>query len=249
MVIRESVGRLLERRQVRRLGLAGGVFANVRLNRLLAEALPVDEIFVVPPMGDEGLVIGGALQFLLERDGLATWLSHRRSPDKCVLGRRLTIFLADKVFANAPARRPRRGRSARLGRGLAVRGRIGAIYTGPMEYGPRALGARSILANPADPRITETLNHRLKRSEFMPFAPVVNEEDAGEVFDLGNVNRYAARFMTISCGVRRPWRDRIPGVVHIDGSARPQLINRAENPLLFRHPRRRSRRAPDCRRW
>ena len=73
-----------------------------------------------------------------------------------------------------------------------------------MEYGPRALGGRSILANPADPQITEKLNHRLKRSEFMPFAPVVNEQDAAEVFDLGNVNRYAARFMTISCGVRPP---------------------------------------------
>jgi carbamoyltransferase len=102
-----------------------------------------------------------------------------------------------------------------------------------MEYGPRALGARSILANPADPGITEKLNHRLKRSEFMPFAPVVNEEDAAEIFDLGSVNRYAARFMTISCGVHEAWRGRIPGVVHIDGSARPQLINRAENPCYF----------------
>ena len=76
--IRESVSRLLEKHKVRRLGLAGGVFANVRLNRLLAENLPVDEVFVVPPMGDDGLVIGGVLQFLLERDGLPAWLSQRQ---------------------------------------------------------------------------------------------------------------------------------------------------------------------------
>ena len=74
----DAVGRLVERHKVRRLGLAGGVFANVRLNRLLAETLLIDEVFIVPPMGDDGLVIGGVLQFLLERDGLAHWLTQRR---------------------------------------------------------------------------------------------------------------------------------------------------------------------------
>jgi carbamoyltransferase len=102
-----------------------------------------------------------------------------------------------------------------------------------MEYGPRALGARSILANPADARVNHTLNERLQRSDFMPFAPVVAEADAGEVFDLGGVNRYAARFMTICCAVRPQWRTRIAAVVHIDGSARPQVIGRADNPLYF----------------
>jgi carbamoyltransferase len=230
--IRKAVGRLLERHQVRRLGLAGGVFANVRLNRLLAEALPVDEIFVVPPMGDEGLVIGGVLQFLLERDGLAIWLSHRSRLTNVYWGGDHDPSV-DKVFANNPGVTRGKGDPLALAAEWLSQGRIGAIYAGPMEYGPRALGARSILANPADPQITEKLNYRLKRSEFMPFAPVVNEQDAAEVFDMGNVNRYAARFMTISCGVRRPWRDRIPGVVHIDGSARPQLINRGENPCYF----------------
>ena len=74
----DAVGRLVERHKVRRLGFAGGVFANVRLNRLLAETLPIDEVFIVPPMGDDGLVIGGVLQFLLERDGVAHWLTQRR---------------------------------------------------------------------------------------------------------------------------------------------------------------------------
>ncbi|HXC15800.1 MAG TPA: carbamoyltransferase C-terminal domain-containing protein, partial [Stellaceae bacterium] len=67
----------------------------------------------------------------------------------------------------------------------------------------------------------------------MPFAPVVGEDDAGEVFDIGPINRYAARFMTISCGVRREWRDRIPGIVHVDGSARPQIIERMDNSCYF----------------
>jgi carbamoyltransferase len=95
------------------------------------------------------------------------------------------------------------------------------------------LGGRSILANPTDARVNHTLNQRLRRSEFMPFAPVVAEEDAAAVFDLGGVNRYAARFMTICCAVRPLWRERIAAVVHVDGSARPQVIGRADNPLYY----------------
>ena len=67
----------------------------------------------------------------------------------------------------------------------------------------------------------------------MPFAPVVDEADAAELFDIGTVNRYAARFMTIACGLRSEWHERIPAVVHVDGSARPQIIRRADNPLYF----------------
>ena len=120
-----------------------------------------------------------------------------------------------------------RGGGGGIGTGAAVGIGLGAFALGS------ALGARSILANPADARVNHTLNERLQRSEFMPFAPVVAEEDAGEVFDLGGVNRYAARFMTICCAVRPQWRTRIAAVVHIDGSARPQIIGRAANPLYF----------------
>jgi carbamoyltransferase len=114
-----------------------------------------------------------------------------------------------------------------------AQGRIVAIYTRGMEYGPRALGARSILAAPLDAKINQTLNDRLSRSEFMPFAPVVTSEDAAQVFELNPVNLYAARFMTITCGVRPEWRSRIPAVVHVDGTARPQVIARSQNPLYY----------------
>jgi carbamoyltransferase len=232
--IHESVQRLLERHGVRRLGLAGGVFANVRLNRLLAESLPVDEVFVVPPMGDDGLVIGGALQFLLDRDGLGAWLKERHRLSHVYWGGDHDGGVAG-IFAGAGAGGITRcvGDPVGVTADRLAAGGIGALYHGRMEYGPRALGARSILANPADARVNHTLNERLQRSEFMPFAPVVAEADAGEVFDLGGVNRYAARFMTICCAVRPQWRTRIAAVVHIDGSARPQIIGRAGNPLYF----------------
>src|SRR5581483_841857 len=88
-------------------------------------------------------------------------------------------------------------------------------------------------ASPSRAEVNDELNRRLQRSEFMPFAPVVAEDDAAEVFDVGPVNRYAARFMTICCAVQKRWRARIPAVVHIDGSARPQTIRRRDNPLYF----------------
>jgi carbamoyltransferase len=112
-------------------------------------------------------------------------------------------------------------------------GEIGAIYTGRMEYGPRALGARSILANPSRRETHDLLNRRLDRTEFMPFAPVVPVEKASEVFDVNSVNGYASRFMTITCDVRPAWRERIAAVVHVDGSARPQTITRDANPLYY----------------
>ncbi|HEY4470613.1 MAG TPA: carbamoyltransferase C-terminal domain-containing protein [Stellaceae bacterium] len=229
--ISESLRRLLARHPVRRLGVAGGAFANVRLNRLLAETLPIDEIFITPPMGDEGLVIGSALQFLLERDGLPAWLKQRRRLADVCWGGAHDGDLA-RIFTAAGARR-HDGDPAALTAARLAEGGIGALYDGRMEFGPRALGSRSILANPADAAVNDALNRRLERSDFMPFAPVVGEGDAAEVFDIGPVNRYAARFMTICCAVRESWRPRIPAVVHIDGSARPQIIRRADQPFYF----------------
>jgi carbamoyltransferase len=115
--------------------------------------------------------------------------------------------------------------------GRIIAGQVGAAYLGRMEIGPRALGARSILASPADHAINDNLNRRLERSEFMPFAPYVLDEDADKVFDITPVNRYATRFMTITCGVKPEWRAKIPAVVHVDGTARPQIVRDRDNPL------------------
>ena len=79
---------------------------------------------------------------------------------------------------------------------------------------------------------TSSENKRLNRSEFMPFAPYVLEEDAERVFEITPINRYAARFMTITCAVRSEWRSRIPAVVHVDNTARPQIIRDADNPMF-----------------
>jgi carbamoyltransferase len=227
-----SIQRLLERHPTRRLGLSGGVFANVRLNRLLAERLPIDRLFVVPPMGDEGLPLGAGLAFLLRRDGLAHWLDQRRELADVYLGRDYTDAI-DRALAATPGVAAVEGDPVERSVHRLVAGDIGAIYTGRMEYGPRALGARSILANPSRRETHDLLNQRLDRTEFMPFAPVVTAQRAAEVFDITGVNAYACRFMTTTCNVKPAWRARIPAVVHVDGSARPQVIERATNPLYY----------------
>jgi carbamoyltransferase len=230
-LISEAIRSWLARTGARRLGLAGGLFANVRLNRLLAETLPIDEIFVFPAMGDDGLCAGAALGLLLERDGLAAWLRRRRRLTDVYLAQDFDPSI-DACLAAGPGVRALAGDPAEVATGLICAGKVGAIYVGRMEFGPRALGARSIIASPSDAAINDNLNKRLDRSEFMPFAPYVLEEDAERVFEITNVNRYAARFMTITCAVRPEWRERIPAVVHIDGTARPQIVRDEANPLF-----------------
>jgi carbamoyltransferase len=228
----KAVARLLEKSGARKLGLAGGVFANVRLNQRLAEELPVDEVFVYPAMSDQGLAAGGVLKFLLERDGLENWLKRRYPLETLYYGRDFGAGI-DSVLGSASGITKMPGAPVETAAELIAKGGIVAIYTKGMEYGPRALGARSILATPSDAAINDTLNQRLERSEFMPFAPVVAEEDAETVFKLGRAKAYAARFMTITAHVQPGWKERIPAVVHVDGTARPQTIRRAWNPLYY----------------
>ncbi len=227
-----SVETLLARYPSRHLGVAGGVFANVRLNRLLAERLELDEMFIFPAMGDEGLPVGAALIYLMERDGIKTWLDRRRPLGPVFLGRDYTSAIDPALAAVPGVRRLAAAPIAEAVRRL-VDGEIGAIFTGRMEYGPRALGARSILANPSRRETHDMLNQRLARTEFMPFAPVIAEERAADVFEVGAVNTRACRYMTIACGVHPQWRERIPAVVHVDGSARPQIIAREDNRLYY----------------
>jgi carbamoyltransferase len=230
-VIQDAVRTWLKRTGARRLALAGGLFANVRLNRLLAETLPLDEVFIYPAMGDDGIAVGNALAVLLQRDGIATWLGNRRRLDDVYFGRDFDGRIDECLNAAVNVKRLP-GAPAEVAVDLIRAGKVGAIYVGRMEHGPRALGNRSIIASPHDHAINDNLNKRLDRSEFMPFAPYVLEEDAERVFEITATNRYAARFMTITCAVRPQWRERIAAVVHVDGTARPQIVREESNPLF-----------------
>ena len=223
-----SIGALQKRTGLRNLVVGGGVYANVRLNRRLLENNAAEAIFIFPAMGDEGLPIGSCLDYLLQQRGPEEWQRNRRVLDSMLLGRyhrpdpdalaaafpklRLSPIWESDAAVEAVA-------------DALVAGKAVGIDDGRMEFGPRALGARSILASPTRREINDSLNARLSRSDFMPFAPVVLSEYAEQLFDIRVGNAHAARFMTITCDVRAAWRDRIPAVVHIDGSARPQIVD------------------------
>jgi carbamoyltransferase len=232
-IICKAVETLQARSGMRSLALGGGVFANVRLNRILLERTSAERVFIFPAMGDEGLPVGGCLLHLLERDGAATWHANRKPLSSLYLGRSHDARFA-AVAAHLPSIRASEERPTDQAVDALVAGRVVAIYVGRMEFGPRALGARSILAAPLNGEVNDIINARLERSEFMPFAPVVLESHASRVFDINPGNAHAVRFMTITCGVKPEWRERIPAVVHVDGSARPQTIGPKDNPLYYR---------------
>jgi carbamoyltransferase len=112
---------------------------------------------------------------------------------------------------------------------LLAQGKVIGWYQGRTEFGPRALGARSILASPVDPHMQATLNEIKDREDFRPVAPVVMEEHASDWF----VGGKAAPFMLFVFDVRADKADRIPAVRHVDGTARVQTVNRTQHPLYY----------------
>jgi carbamoyltransferase len=220
---------------LRKLALAGGVFANVRLNQRLYELPGVDEIFIHPNMGDGGNALGSALLAHANHSSSNGRPSARRVKLQHVY---FGPAFSDADIENELKRRGLRYRycdniEADIAEKVARFAVVGR-FNGRMEYGPRALGNRSILANPTDEGINANLNARLRRTEFMPFAPSVLEEDARVYFDLSDGNLHAAEFMTITCDIRPEQRKLLPAVCHVDGTARPHIVREAINPSFHR---------------
>jgi carbamoyltransferase len=204
------------------LYVAGGVFANVSLNRRLRECLPVDRVVVAPNMGDGGLGMGAALLYHPHKiafDSLYLGTSIGRVND-------LPKVLLDQIEWAIPA-----DLIDQVSSQLANQKTV-AVARGRMEYGPRALGNRSIFASASDAHINQILNNRLGRTEFMPFAPIVRDVDCDRYFQLTQpISAYEN--MTTTCFVTALARQLCPAVVHIDGTARPQIVTRIRNPWIF----------------
>jgi carbamoyltransferase len=212
------------------LALAGGVFANVKFNQRIHELPNVHSVFIHPGMGDEGLAVGAAFA-LGARQGIA-----------CESTR-----LADVYFGPRYGERDIESAIVKAGlhavyihdiehkiAELLAQGHVVARFDGRMEYGPRALGNRSILYQTTDPSVNDWLNRRLTRTEFMPFAPVTLEEFADQCYENLDGARDPAKFMTITFDCTNWMKKHCPAVVHVDGTARPQLIDRWTNPSYYR---------------
>lgn len=219
------IQRLLEKTGIQDIACAGGVFANVVLNQRILDLPQVSSISIHPNMGDGGLAAGAACVVTsreIIKDGNRRLLPRPLKdvylgPDYPVryIGHILTN--GNYLFSKPP---DLSGRVAELLKNKKIVG----CFQGRMEYGPRALGNRSILANPSIKDIKDRLNLRLRRTEFMPFAPIVREKDARRYFNVDLGAEYPMKFMTITCDATRETKEKAPGIVHVDGTARPQII-------------------------
>jgi carbamoyltransferase len=206
------------------LTMAGGVALNCVANSRLLEEGPFDHVWVQPAAGDSGTALGGALH-------VAHALGDRvEAMDGADLGRGFDEDEIENwlVTANIPYERPDDIAEA-VAEELARDG-IVAWFQGRSEYGPRALGHRSLLAHPGPARNLERLNDVKGREQFRPVAPMVLAGRASEVFD----GPIPSKYMLFTQQVRPDWVERIRAVVHVDGSARIQTVDPAGEPLVAR---------------
>ena len=210
------------------LVLAGGVFGNVKLNQRLMELEKVRQIYIHPAMNDSGLAVGAGLHFLSGKRDL------RPSPMPTVyLGPAYTEAHLASVLADSGLAFKRCENVAEETAFLLSEGKVVARFNGRMEYGPRALGNRSILVSAVDPSINQALNRRLDRTEFMPFAPTILEEFADRCLVDRTKASLTSRFMNITFDCT-PWmNEKAPAVVHVDGTARPQILREQDNPSYY----------------
>jgi carbamoyltransferase len=213
---------LHERTGDSRLTMAGGVALNCVANSRLWEEGPFEEIWVQPASGDSGTALGAALHVAHELGDPV------RPMASAALGRGFEDHQLEQqlLTARVPFERPD-DIAVAIAQILAADGVV-AWYQGRSEYGPRALGHRSLLADPRSAANLERLNDIKGREQFRPVAPMVLAERAAEVFE----GPLPSPYMLFTHRVRPGWAERIPTVVHVDGTARIQTVDRREEPLV-----------------
>ncbi len=212
------------------LALAGGVFANVKINQKISELKNVKEIFVYPNMGDGGLAVGcGILAYnkfkkfkprLTRTMYLGSEYSNKEILNSLKKNKKLEFFRI---------KNPEKFLAQKLHQGKVV-----ACFQGRMEFGPRALGNRSILVSACDNLVNKWLNKKLKRTEFMPFAPITLDSYANQMYHNLKPLKKAVQFMTSTVKCKKEIIDKSPASVHIDKTARPQIIDKKTNPRIYK---------------
>ena len=213
------------------LTLAGGIFANVKLNQVLKESKFIESVFVFPQMGDGGLCVGSASysQFIK---------GYKIKPIT-------TMYLGPKILIN-------KNEILKKFKKIHIKkynninlivdsivedlkfNKVIGLVLGNMEFGPRALCNRSILYKSSDVTCNNWLNKRLNRTEFMPFAPVTIPELAKISFKNFNMNDQTFKYMTATTNCTKLFIEKSPATVHVDGTARPQIITKDLNEIMYK---------------
>src|SRR3989339_19941 len=208
---------------LRNLCLSGGIFSNVKLNQKIHELDEVDNIYVYPHMGDGGLALGAVVRFAGpgRLSNLYLGPEYTDAEIERILKKNNLAYEEPEYIEKNIAR-------------LLKDGQIVCRFSGRMEFGPRALGNRSILAPAGDQGIREILNRSLKRDHFMPFAPVIMKGYADRFCRFIEGAENSAVNMTISFNCNKDASGTIPAVVHADNTARPQILDERRNPAFYR---------------
>ena len=206
------------------LVLSGGVALNSVMNGRIVRETPFKDVYVMPAAGDNGTSIGAAYYLYNGILQKARNFEHMNP----YTGTTYTNEEIERVLEGAKLKATYTEDIAQKAAELLAEGRIIGWFQGPMEIGPRALGSRSILANPAFPQMKDKINAEVKfREAYRPFAPSALEESYGDYFEM----KVKAPFMLKVCQVREDKKDIIPAITHVDGSARLQTVNRETHPL------------------
>jgi carbamoyltransferase len=228
IVTQRTVEYWLRKTGLSNVAVSGGVHANVKLNQRIREIPGVEALFVYPNMGDGGCANGAAmLAFPREVYAGLPVDNVYYGPDysECQIAAALqqagvAAERLDDIEENVAQ--------------LVSQDHIVARFHGRMEYGPRALGNRSILYPARDPEVNQWLNHQLGRTEFMPFAPAALASEAHRLFLNLDGCEKTAEFMTITFDCTDLMKQLCPAAVHVDGTARPQLVSQRTNPSFHR---------------
>jgi carbamoyltransferase len=227
-VVLDLLRRLAETTKMKDVCLAGGVALNCTMNGKIQRETPFERVYIQPAAYDGGTSLGAALYVRhhvlgLRRDMVMDhtyWgLEYSREECKAALDAHGLRYreLTDDVLADEVA-------------ALIEKGQIVGWYQGRFEWGPRALGNRSIVCDPRNPGMKDHLNHRIKhRESFRPFAPSVLEERTGDWFEDGG----KSPFMLMTCQVRKEKQPLVPAITHVDGTARQQTVSKATNPKYW----------------
>jgi carbamoyltransferase len=218
---------LYEQTGIRRLCLAGGTALNCSMNGKLAQLPFVDEIFVQPVAHDAGTALGAALTLHIEKTGQRPdWkMDHAywgAAYDNETIENALQSFVGIRVHRSNDI-------CAETARLLAA-DRIVGWFQGRFEIGPRALGNRSILANPAHPEMKDLINTKVKNREpWRPFAPSMLEEEVGRYFE----SPMPSPYMILAFDVKPSRQDELTSAIHVDGTGRPQTVSKLTNPRYW----------------
>jgi len=212
------------------LCMAGGVALNCTANGAIHRSRLFKNIFIQPAAGDDGTALGAAL-----------YLQHQHQPPQPAQKMALPLWgpayspkTVARTLQDYPNCTATRYNSFDTLAGEVVqhlaRGQVVAWFQGRMEFGPRALGNRSILADPRDPAMQDHLNQLIKqREDFRPFAPAVTQEAAAQYFELAADDADLYAYMLFVTQVRAEYRHHLPAITHIDGSARLQVVTKNDN--------------------